>query len=410
MPDAALDLIHDWNCDRVVRDRPIHLDDETLRDGLQSPSVTTPRVEDKVRVLHYMEALGIESANIGLPGAGTRSREDIEILAREIARCRLHVEPNVACRTVVADIEPVVEITQTAGIAVEVSMFIGSSEIRRTVENWSIEGMLRNSEEALAFCRGHQLPVMYVTEDTTRAHPDTIRALYGAAVRGGARRICLCDTAGHATPNGVGNLVRFVRREILSEAPDVKLDWHGHNDRGLGVINTIAAVAAGVDRVHGTTLGIGERCGNAPLDQILVNLKLLGIISRDLRRLPEYCRFVSEVCGVPIPVNYPVIGKDAFETATGVHASAVVKALKRGDVWLANRVYSGVPADEFGLEQVISIGPMSGKSNVTFWLEKRGIAATEERVDRVLAAAKQSPRVLTEDEVFGLVEADGGSR
>jgi isopropylmalate/homocitrate/citramalate synthase len=397
-------LIHDWNQDRVARDRPIHFDDETLRDGLQSPSVVTPPIEDKLRCIHFMEALGIHSANIGLPGAGARSREDILTLAREMARCRLRVEPNVACRTVVSDIEPVVEISQAAGIPIEVSMFIGSSEIRRTVENWSLEGMLRNSETALEFCRRHRLPVMYVTEDTTRAHPETIRALYRAAVRGGARRICLCDTAGHVTPNGVRNLVRFVRSEILAEAPDVRLDWHGHNDRGLGVINSLAAVEAGVDRVHGTVLGIGERCGNAPLDQILVNLKLLGVIDNDLRQLPGYCRFVSEICRIPIPINYPVVGKDAFETATGVHAAAVVKALKRGDVWLANRVYSGVPAEEFGLEQVITVGPMSGKSNVIFWLEKHGVPVTDQRVDRILTAAKRSARVLRDEELQALID------
>ncbi|MBI1849891.1 MAG: 2-isopropylmalate synthase [Planctomycetes bacterium] len=404
MPDTNHDdLIHDWNRDRIVRERAIQFDDETLRDGLQSPSVNTPPIEDKIRCLHFMEALGIQSANVGLPGAGTRSRDDIAILVGEIAREKLHVAPNVACRTVVADIEPVVEITQKAGMPVEVSMFIGSSEIRRTIENWSLDGMLKTCEESLAFCARNQLPVMFVTEDTTRARPDTIRALYGAAVNGGARRICLCDTAGHVTPNGVHNLVSFVRREILAGQPDVRIDWHGHNDRGLGLINTLAAVEAGVDRVHGTILGIGERCGNAPLDQVLVNLKLLGVIPNVLRRLPEYCQFVSSACGVPIPMNYPVVGKDAFETATGVHAAAVVKALRRGDSWLANRVYSGVPADEFGLEQVITIGPMSGRSNVVYWLEKHGVRVTDVVVEQVLAAAKKSSRVLRDEEILDLV-------
>jgi isopropylmalate/homocitrate/citramalate synthase len=404
MSDATHDeLIHDWNRDQIVRERPIHFDDETLRDGLQSPSVTTPPVEDKIRCLHFMEALGIPSANLGLPGAGTRSREDILVLAREIAAAKLHVEPNVACRTVVSDIEPVVELSQKSGVAIEVSMFIGSSEIRRTIENWSLEGMLKTCEESLRFCAQHGLPVMFVTEDTTRANPETIRTLYGAAVRGGAKRVCLCDTAGHVTPTGVRNLVAFVKRDVLAGHPDVRVDWHGHNDRGLGVVNSLAAVEAGVDRVHGTILGIGERCGNAPLDQVLVNLKLLGVISNDLRQLPAYCRHVSKVCDVPVPVNYPVVGKDAFETATGVHAAAVIKALRRGDSWLANRVYSGVPADEFGLEQVITVGPMSGKSNVVFWLEKHGVPVTDDRVERVLGAAKKSSRVLRDEEIRSLI-------
>jgi 2-isopropylmalate synthase len=187
------------------------------------------------------------------------------------------------------------------------------------------------------------------------------------------------------------------------------VDWHGHSDRGLGVANSLAAFEAGADQAHGTALGLGERVGNTPMDQLLVNLKLLGAIDRDLSRLKEYCEAVSEAAGVPIPPNYPVVGADAFRTATGVHAAAVIKAFRKQDVELANQVYSGVPSHWFGMEQKIEIGPMSGKSNVLFWLEKRGIAPSDELVERIFDRAKRADRVLTDAEILEICGAPGAT-
>jgi 2-isopropylmalate synthase len=315
----------------------------------------------------------------------------------------MRVRPNCAARTVVADVRPIAEISQKVGIPIEACTFIGSSPIRQYTEDWSIEMMLRATEEAVSFAVAEGLPVMYVTEDTVRAHPDTLRRLFETAIRAGAGRLCLCDTVGHATPPGARALVRWTRRLVEELGADVKVDWHGHQDRGLGVINTIAAVEAGADRVHGTGLGIGERCGNTPMDQLLVNLRLMGYVDNDLSALGEYCEAVSEAVGIPIPANYPVVGADAFRTGTGVHAAAVIKAFRRGDTALANMVYSGVPADMVGREQAIEVGPMSGRSNVVFWLERRGLDATEEIVDRIFRYAKGSNAVLRDDEIMALL-------
>jgi isopropylmalate/homocitrate/citramalate synthase len=408
------DLVYDWNRADTYAPRParrIEFDDETLRDGLQSPSVTNPTIERKIELLHLMDAIGIDTANVGLPGAGPFHMKHIEALAREVSRSKLRIGINVACRTVVSDIEPVVELTQRVGIPIEVCAFIGSSRIRSFTEDWSIDRMLKATEDALSFAAKHQLPVMYVTEDTTRAHPATLERLFGMAIDLGAKRLCFCDTCGHATPDGVRALIRFGKDLVKRKARgrDVKIDWHGHQDRGLGVANVIAAIEAGADRVHGAALGVGERAGNAPMDLMLVNLKLLGWIDNDLTRLGEYCTAASQALDVPIPHNYPVFGSDAFETATGVHAAAVVKALRKGDVRLANLVYSGVPADEFGLEQVIRIGPMSGRSNVAYWLEKRGHEVDDALVEALLDAGKNSPRLLTDDEAEAIVRARIGN-
>jgi 2-isopropylmalate synthase len=396
------ELIHDWNLEPGSGNggakTRIQFDDETLRDGLQSPSVRDPSLDRKLELLHLMDDLGIDTADVGLPGAGARAREDILALVRETKG--LSIGANVACRTLVSDIAPIVEVVQQTGVPVEVCAFIGSSPIRQFAEGWDFENMLRLSREAIEFCAKEKLDSMFVTEDTTRAKPEHVRALYTTAIEAGAKRICICDTCGHATPSGVSKLVGFVKSIVEELGADVGIDWHGHRDRGLGLVNTLAALDAGATRAHATALGIGERTGNTEMDLLLVNLKLAGRIENDLSKLGEYCRVASEAVGIPIPPNYPVFGKDAFETATGVHAAAVIKAFRKGDAWLANRVYSGVPADLFGLEQVIAVGPMSGRSNVTYFLEKRGIAATDEQVQRVLDLAKKTPRLLTEEEIL----------
>ncbi len=396
-------LIHDWN--RIDRPAPgvVMLDDETLRDGLQSPSVRCPTIDEKLRILHLVDRLGIDTADIGLPGAGPHVVRDVERLAREIVDARLQVKANCAARTVIADIKPIVEIAQRTGLEIECCAFIGSSPLRQYAEGWTIDQLLKLSEEAIAFAVKEGLPVMYVTEDTTRADPDTLRRLYSAAIRAGAKRVCIADTVGHATPAGAAAVVRFIAGVVEDCGGGVGIDWHGHRDRDFAVINSLAALDAGATRLHGAAIGIGERVGNTPMDTLLINLVLMGYIERDLSALVEYCEYVSEVTGVPIPPNYPVVGRDAFRTATGVHASAVIKAFRKNDTALVDAVYSGVPASMIGREQEIEVGPMSGKSNVVFWLEKRGLPATEEVVDRIFAKAKGSTTVLTEAEIRAAV-------
>jgi 2-isopropylmalate synthase len=403
---SASELIYDWNRVEPRFDRParrISFDDETLRDGLQSPSVCEPSVERKVELLHLMDALRIDTADIGLPGAGGTHAAGVERLAREIVEQKLRIRPNCAARTHQNDIRPIAEISQRAGIAIEACTFLGSSFVRFFAEGWTLEKLLKLTEEATTFAVGEGLPVMFVTEDTTRADPETIRALYTTAIRCGARAVCVCDTVGHATPDGARSVVRFVKKIIEEQGEKVRLDWHGHQDRGLGVINSIAAIEGGADQVHASALGVGERVGNTPMDQLLVNLKLMGWIDNDLSRLGEYCEKAAQSCGWAIPLNYPVFGRDAFRTATGVHAAAVIKSFRKGDDELADLVYSGVPAHLFGLKQSIEIGPMSGKSNVIYWLESRDIEATDDRVQRIFDHAKSAHGVLSEEEVMQLV-------
>jgi 2-isopropylmalate synthase len=398
--------IYDWNLASPPLIPPgtrVLLNDETLRDGLQNPSVYDPGIGEKIRILHLMESLGIASVNIGLPGAGPRAAEHTEALAREIVANRMKIRPNAAARTHENDIRPIVEISERVGLAIEAATFLGSSPIRRLVEDWTVDHLERTTESAVKFAVDHNLPSMYVTEDTVRTDPETVKRLYTTAIRSGSRAIVLCDTVGHATPLGAHNLVKFVFEEVVKPSGEtVRVDWHGHCDRGLAVANSLWAVAAGAHQVHAAANSLGERVGNTPMELMLVNLRLMGLIDQDLSHLKEYCETVAAATRTTIPPNYPVIGRDAFRTATGVHAAAIVKAIHKGNIELANIVYSGVPSHLFGLDQVIEIGPMSGKSNVLFWLERHQIPADDALVARLLDAAKQSARVLREDELLAI--------
>lgn len=409
-------LVYDWNSSEKVTTLAPKSDvvfmDETLRDGIQSPSVTDPSIEDKIRFVELANSLGIHHIDIGLPGAGKRAVDDCRVLAQFIRDEKLDIIPCCAARTHANDIKPIIEISQDVGIEIEVMAFIGSSPIRAYAESWDMERMLKLSADAMTLATKNNLPVTYVTEDTTRSRPDHLDLLFRNAIEHGAHRLCLCDTVGHVTPDGVRNLIKFTRNLLNGMGrKDVGIDWHGHNDRGLGVVNTIFAIEFGADRVHGTALGLGERVGNAALDQVLLNLKLLGELKeQDLSKMLQWCQLAATMTNVPIPPQYPLAGSDAFRTATGVHAAAIIKAEKKGDDWLADRIYSGVPAGMFGKEQAIEIGHYSGESNVVYWLNRRNITPVEPLVKAILGAAKRGNRVLTEDEVWAVVKDQGQSK
>ncbi len=396
------DLIHEWNRGEDPGDRPagaVEVADETLRDGLQSPSVWDPPIEDKIRMLHLQARLGVHGVDLGLPGAGPRATASVLALAREMVSAKLPMEPYCAARTHQADLDPIIEIVQKTGLPIHAATFLGSSPIRHYAEGWDLDRLLRTTEEAVTYAVRHGLDVMFVTEDTTRAKPEILRQIYTTAIRYGARRICVADTVGYATPQGTARVVRFIRSVVDATGRGIPIDFHGHRDRGLALANALAAYSAGADRAHGTILGIGERVGNAPLDLLLINLKLLGWLEADLTALPDYCALVSRACGVPIPPNYPALGRDAFRTATGVHAAAVIKAQKKGDAALADRVYSSIPAGMLGLKQVIEVGPMSGESNVVYWLEHHGHEPDRTLVEHLFGLAKQRDRVFHDAEL-----------
>lgn len=400
------DLIHDWNTNGPRRSPElpaVEYQDETLRDGIQCPSVKDPPIDAKMQFIRLLADVGVHCVDIGLPGAGERAVQDCTVLAEMVRDENIDIRMNCAARTHPNDIRPVIEISQAVGVPIEVMAFLGTSPIRLYTEGWDADLLEQRTRTATRMTKDAGLRMTFVTEDTVRSKPDLLERLFKAALDEGADGLCLCDTVGHATPDGTWNLIQFTRKIIDDGGYTATIDWHGHNDRGHALANALFAIEAGADRIHGCVLGVGERVGNTALDQLLVNLKLLGVHKGDLSKLGELCELVSASCEVPIPVSYPVFGKDAFRTGTGVHAAAVVKALKRGEDWLADRIYSGVPAGWFGRKQGIEVGHYSGKANVVAWLVSRGLEATDERVERIFAKAKAGDRLLEEDELLALV-------
>ncbi|TNF29278.1 MAG: 2-isopropylmalate synthase [Deltaproteobacteria bacterium] len=411
---SPADIIFDWNLVGVgshLYDRPVQLLDETLRDGLQSPSVADPSIEDKIALVDLMDQLGIQVADLGLPGAGLRQTRHVTALVQHIRDAGLRIEAACAARTLANDILPIVEISQTTGVRIEVLTFLGASQIRKFTEGWTLDEMRRLTRDAVRLGVREGLPVSFVTEDTARAHPDVLSELFRVAIDEGAHRIIHCDTVGHATPDGIRSLFDWTR-ELLERlgAPHVGLDFHGHNDRGLALVNSLVAAEHGCDRLHGTALGLGERVGNTALDLLLVNLQLLGLYDHDLRELIPYCQHVARATGRPIPHNYPVVGQDAFRTSTGVHAAALLKARAKGGAWVEDRIYSGVPATEVGKAQVIEVGPHSGASNVLAWLAAHRIPANPGLVEEIVRRAKRSDRTLTDAELSAIVQDALGAR
>mgnify|MGYP006233271779 FL=1 len=394
--------------DRITREPDNHphelwFDDETLRDGLQSPSAINPTIEQKLELIDFMEKLGIQKVDLGLPGAGPQHVGHIDSMLGHIRDRGYSLRPGCAVRTLVSDIEPLVELQSKHEIQIQASAFLGTSPIRQYAEGWTMDRIMSTAESAVNFAIGNDIPVMFVTEDTTRSNPEDIKKVYSRAMELGASRICVCDTCGHVTPNGVKKLLGFIQDEVIPDSGfkrrEIEVNWHGHQDRGLGVANNLAAYEAGADVIHGTALGVGERSGNAPIDQTLVNLSLMGVINNDLRSLSDYMKKAHQYVGVALPRNYPVFGEDAFETGTGVHASAVIKAMNKGDDWLADRVYSGVPAGDYGLNQVIRIGHMSGRSNITWWLSRNNYPVEDEIIQYLFEVAKSQRRLMTDSEI-----------
>ena len=377
------DLIYDWNIidydiKRNSSEHPHDLwfDDETLRDGLQSPSANNPTIDQKIELLDYMEKLGIQKVDLGLPGAGPFHIEHIDSMLSHIKENSYEIRPGCAVRTVVSDISPLIDLQAKHDCQIQASAFLGTSPIRQYTEDWDMAKILSTAEKAVSFAVDNDIPVMFVTEDTTRSRPEEIKEVYTRALELGADRICVCDTCGHVTPNGVQKLLSFIQNEVIPDAGfqrrDIEINWHGHQDRGLGVANNIAAFESGADVIHGTALD-------------------------------EYMKKAHEYVKVPLPRNYPIFGRDAFETGTGVHASAVVKAMNKGDHWLADRIYSGVPASDYGLKQIIRIGHMSGRSNIIWWLKNNGYQVTDGLVEHMFSVAKKQRKLMEDEEIHNSV-------
>ena len=380
--------------------------DETLRDGIQAPHVSTPALDEKLELIDHMVRCGIQYATVGFPGSGPAAAGDCLAIARHVAAQDHPLALGYAGRTHPADVRAICDIAQHAGVSVGAYIFIGISPIRLYVEEWTVGSVAADIRRAVAECRRDGVTFVLVLEDAVRCTPTILERVYDVALELGIKRLTLCDTVGAASPAGTEALVRWSAWYFEVREHPVALEWHGHNDRGLALTNSLTALAAGCARVHGTVLGVGERAGNASIDQLIVNRELEHPGEYDMKALREYCGRASGVLGVPIPENYPAMGRDVFKTSAGVHAAAILKAHEKRDAFAKDSVYSGVPASLLGRDQEVVIDSASGASNVRYWFAINGGEPGEALIRHVLDTAKQARRPLTDEEIRRIVAAN----
>lgn len=406
-------LIHDWNAPAPAGLGRVQLLDDTLRDGLQSTSARMPTTRQRKTMFDLSVACGTDAQILGLPGAGPAAETCIAALARHAAQSAPWVERLTAIRTHPHDIAAHQRVVDDAGTAITAALFVGCSPIRAMVEHWDLSEIRNKVEAMTAELVAAGTDVLFVTEDTTRSRPDVIAEIYKAAIGAGASRVCLCDTVGHADPGGTARLVNFMADLIEETGTSTGIDWHGHNDRGLALINALTAAENGASRVHTTCLGMGERCGNTSLEQFVAHLAITGCLPMDHRvaALKPYAEKVRDWCAAPMPDNLPIVGNDAFRTSSGIHASALYKAMLMNEDDFAGQVYSAIPASMLGRKQRIEIGPMSGASNVRFWLDRHfpSLPASDRKTAEamLLEQAQRSARIFSDEELTAFVVALG---
>jgi 2-isopropylmalate synthase len=378
--------------------------DETIRDGLQAPGIPVPSTTIKARLIELMVSAGIGAVNVGFPGASPAAARSCIELVQCIEQRRLHIQPACCGRTHDDDIAAIRDVAETAQTSIEAYAFVAVSPVRHIVENWTVESIERRIRNSAAACRRSGIDFVLVLEDATRSERNILSRVFSTAASQGIGRVVLCDTVGCADPDSTRKLVDWTSDHFAAAGWPVKIDWHGHNDRGLALINSLTALEAGCDRIHGTVLGIGERAGNAAIDQIILNRHLGNNDTFDLKALRRYSEYAANVLDLDIPSNYPGLGSDVFKTSAGVHAAAILKARHSGGVELMDRVYSSVPASDLGRCQEVVIDSSSGGSNVEFWLLEHGHTPTAECVARILNAAKSSAGPLMSEQICALLE------
>ncbi|MEJ8660439.1 MULTISPECIES: LeuA family protein [Streptomyces] len=407
----SADVWFNWNAIGVAAQQPVSAPpysgtffDETLRDGLQAPNIRNPSLEQKLRLVDHMVRSGVTSADLGFPGSDPAALRTCVDIAQHIVRSGHPLSQGYAGRTHPSDINAICEIAQQVGVAVDAYIFIGVSPIRQYVEDWDVQLIQRHIRESVVECRRGGAEFVLVLEDAVRCTPEVLGQVYDVAIDTGVRRVTLCDTVGAALPSGVESLIQWSHQYFQDRGHQVAFEWHGHNDRGLALANSLTALAHGCERVHGTILGIGERAGNASLDQLMVNSHLDEHGRYDLKALREYSDYAASVLGVEVPQNYPALGRDVFKTSAGVHASAILKAHEKGNLLVKDTVYSSVPASCLGREQEVLIDEASGANNVKYWLTLHGYdSANTTLIKNVLAKAKSSRGPLTDEQIRQII-------
>lgn len=397
---------YDWNTPSTRR-RPVDVGDSTFSDAPQSPSANEPSLAAKRRLLSLMSELGLRSAALGYPGSGPRQFAETLELARELTRTQLPIDASCSARASVKDVGVALDVRERSGLDLELAIALPVSPVRLDAEGISMDRLQESAETSISYARRAGARVVAVLEDAARTPPELLAVLIQHVLSLGATAVRVADTVGHATPDGTRALLRFAADQVrVRHGRPIRLEWHGQQDRGLALANALAAVDTGVDRLYASALGLGERCGTVPLEVLLTNLRITGGWPHTLGALQEYAESAAAAFGVAIAHAHPVIGADAFRSGTGAHATALVKALRAGDRSMADDVASAVPAGLVGAEHRVDVSPVSGLSNVRWWLAQHGYDPGDLVLMReLLLAVKQTQRVATDDELHDMVSS-----
>ncbi len=403
----ARDYIYDWNKMNGCKiKRHVQLEDDTLRDGLQGAFLTKPSLEQRLRFIKLAIETGLQQAMLGFPAASDVEFSDARRILTYLDDLQLPLDVFFLARAKKTDVNPIIQLHQASRRDVCADFFIGMSQLRCHVEQWDFSVKLRECADVADHLNEYNTPFSLSLEDVSRATPESIEQVVMLCLQKKARRITLCDTVGAMTPAGTTRLVEFVKTICdKNQEADVLLGWHGHNDNGLALANSISAIESGVDFISGAFMGIGERSGNVALEQVILYLSQHHQQHFCMQSMMRYCRQLSKVINYPIPDNAPIIGGQVFATATGTHASAIIKAAKLG-VDFEDLIFSSVPASAIGRKQNIYLNHNSGAANVGYVLDKLGIAKTPNNVQRVLQDAKSKTRFLTAEDILNHFDAE----
>lgn len=388
------------------------IDDETLRDGLQSSGIRHPTPEEGLVLFDLMYQLGTQRADIGFAAAGEAHMKRIKAIAEHNSILDPKMEISCAARMTPQDIEPIVQISQEIGAHFWADAFIGITPERIDSEGWNQKQMIEWVENTVGFSLENDVDVMLVTESTIdgiEKNAEFLEQIYLTGLNKGAKRVCISDTTGARLPHEVEEAVLWMRQLLnRSGFEKVAIDFHGHNDLRSAVPNSIAALRAGAQRVHATILHAGERRGNTDRTALQLQLRRTGMDqgAYNLRVIPEYVRQASRILGIEVRESYPGIGDESRAVISGVHASAVLKAKKIQED-NAGGVYLPVNYQELlGVEpsHVVRIGPMAGRASVHLWAIFQGLdEISDAQATKVIAWAKKEKRALTDDEIRKLL-------
>jgi len=362
----------------------IYFWDETMRDGEQTPGVYFSP-EEKLEIATLMDEMGIHIMNVGIPVVSKEEARAVKL----IADANLDASIMTAARAVRKDVDACIE----SGCD-EISIFIACSDLHLKYKlQMTREQVIDAAVKEVEYAKDHGLKVSFVTEDTFRADLDYVVQLYNSCIEAGAERAVICDTVGIMVPSGV----KWFFEQIKRRFKPVQLSIHCHNDFGLGVANTIAGLENGVEVPHTCVNGIGERSGNASFEELVMSLESLygyntGI---DISRLYELSKLVEKYSGIPLAVNKPIVGYNAFSHESGIHADGVLKH---------TLTYEPIQPEQIGRQRRIVFGKHTGAAAVIDKLRREGIEVSKEKLGEIVEAIKVKAETRRKEEQMAFIK------